>query len=246
MARNPDRVVAIQRQYYTETAARYEQMHAHEGAADAFSMKFFHSIVRMVDARSVLDVGTASGGSIRDLKEAFPGLFVCGVEPVAALVDEAVQNGNAANAPILQANGETLPFPDASFDVVCEFAILHHVANPSAIVKEMLRVAKKAVFISDSNRFGQGSRAVRLIKLALYKTALWGLYNYLRTAGKGYRITEGDGLSYSYSVYDSLEEIARWSDRLILIPNCNEKARNWLHPLLTSAGVTVCALRGPY
>ena len=100
--------------------------------------------------------------AIRDLKEAFPDLLVCGVEPVAALVNQAVQKGNAACPAILQASGETLPFPDASFDVVCEFAILHHAAKPNAIVREMLRVARKAVFISDSNRFGQGSRAVRL------------------------------------------------------------------------------------
>jgi hypothetical protein len=41
-------------------------MHAHEGSGDAFSNKVFHSIIRMLDARSVLDVGTASGRSIRD------------------------------------------------------------------------------------------------------------------------------------------------------------------------------------
>jgi hypothetical protein len=109
----------------------------------------------------------------------------------------------------------------------------------------MLRVARKAVFISDSNRFGQGSRAVRLIKLGLYKTRLWRVNKYIRTSGKGYQITEGDGLAYSYSVYDSLEEIANWADRLILIPNSEEKVGSWLHPLLTSGGVIVCALRGP-
>jgi ubiquinone/menaquinone biosynthesis C-methylase UbiE len=245
MAPNPDRAVEIQRQYYTETADRYEQMHAHEGATDPFSMKFFHSILRMIDARSVLDVGTATGGILHDLKEALPHLSVCGVEPVAALVDQAIQKGNAACGFILQASGEALPFPDASFDVVCEFAVLHHVPNPTAVVKEMLRVAKKAVFISDCNRFGQGSRVLRLIKLGLYKTRLWGLYNYIRTSGKGYQITEGDGLAYSYSVYDSFEQIANWADRLIIIPNSGEKARSWLHPLLTSSGVIVCALRGP-
>jgi ubiquinone/menaquinone biosynthesis C-methylase UbiE len=243
MALKADRAAEIQRKYYTETASRYEQMHAHEGAGDPYIMKVFHSILHMVDAHSVLDVGTATGRTLRDLKEALPHLSVCGVEPVAALVDQAIQKGNTAFGPIFQASGAALPFRDASFDVVCEFAVLHHVPNPRAIVKEMTRVAKKAVFITDSNRFGQGPRALRLLKLGLYKTRLWGICNFLKTSGKGYLISEGDGLAYSYSVYDSFEEIARWADRLIVIPSGTEKVNSWLHPLLTSSGVIVCALR---
>ncbi len=243
MVPNSHRATEIQRQYYSENAARYEEMHAHEGSTDAFSMKFFHAILRMLDAQSVLDVGTATGRNLRDLKEGLPHLSVCGVEPVAALVEQAIQKGNDAFGSILQASGEKLPFSDASFDVVCEFAVLHHAHDPSAVVKEMLRVAKKAVFISDSNRFGQGSRAARLIKLGLYKSRLWGIFNYLKTFGKGYLISEGDGLAYSYSVYDSFEEIAQWADRMILIPSGNEKVSSWLHPLLTTSGVIVCALR---
>lgn len=237
--------VEIQRQYYTDTAVHYELMHAHEGSSHPFSMKFFYSILRMVDAQFVLDVGTAAGQNLHDIKEAMPHLSVCGVEPVAALVDQAVRKGNVASASILQARGEKLPFPDASFDVVCEFSVLHHVSNPNAVVREMLRVAKSAVFIADSNRFGQGSRAARLLKLLLYKTGLWHSFNFLKTFGKGYALTTGDGLAYSYSVYDSFDELARWADRLILIPNDGAKVRSWLHPLLTSGGVIVCALRDP-
>jgi hypothetical protein len=73
---------------------------------------------------------------------------------------------------------------------------------------------------------------------------LWAAYNYLRTGGKGYRITEGDGLAYSYSVYDSFGLIAGWADRLILIPsNADEKGTSWFHPLLNSGGVLVCAIK---
>jgi ubiquinone/menaquinone biosynthesis C-methylase UbiE len=235
--------VKIQRKYYTDSAARYDSMHAREGATDASIMKFVQAILQMIDAHSVLDVGTATGRGIRELKRALPHLFVCGVEPVAALVEQAVRDGNTSSVPVLLATGEALPFPNASFDAVCEFATLHHVANPAAVVKEMLRVATKAVFICDANRFGQGSMAARLIKLALYKTKLWGAYNYLRTRGRGYLLSEGDGLAYSYSVYDSFSLIASWADRVILIPAGDGKSASWLHPLLNSGGVLVCALK---
>ena len=244
MASKPDPAIAIQRKYYTDTASRYDHMHAHEGGADASITKFMYALLRMQEIRSILDVGTATGTGIRDLKQALPEVFVCGVEPVAALVDQAVLCGNIASGPIIQATGEALPFADASFDAVSEFATLHHAANPTAVVKEMLRVARKAVFICDSNRFGQGSLPARLLKLALYKVGLWRAFNYLRTGGKGYVITEGDGLAYSYSVYDSLEPIARWADRVILIPTTGDlKSRSWFHPLLTSSGILVCALK---
>lgn len=239
-----DQAVEIQRRYYTDTAARYDSMHAHEGSDDPAITKFVHAFMQMLEVRSVLDVGTATGRGIRGLKAALPGLFVCGVEPVAALVEQAVRCGNTTSVQIIRATGDALPFPDASFDAVCEFAVLHHVANPSAVIKEMLRVARRAVFLCDSNRFGQGSAAAKYIKLALYRSGLWAVYNYLRTGGKGYRITEGDGLAYSYSVYDSFGLIAGWADRLILIPsNAADKGTSWFHPLLNSGGVLVCAIK---
>jgi ubiquinone/menaquinone biosynthesis C-methylase UbiE len=239
----PDQAVAIQRKYYTDTAARYDSMHAHEGGTDASITKYMYALARMQEIRSILDVGTATGATLRDIKQALPEIFVCGVEPVAALVKQAAQNGSIASGPIIQATGEALPFPDASFDAVCEFATLHHAANPTAVVKEMLRVARKAVFICDSNRFGQGSLPARLLKFALYQAKLGGAFNYLRTGGKGYLITEGDGLAYSYSVYDSLEPITRWADRVILIPTTGRQSPSWFHPLLTSKGILVCALK---
>jgi ubiquinone/menaquinone biosynthesis C-methylase UbiE len=243
MPANPDRAVEIQRKYYTDTAAQYDAMHANEGATDAVLMNYICGFLRMLQARSVLDVGSATGRGTRDLKGALPEMLVCGVEPVAALAGHIIRDGCAPPVPIVRATGEALPFPNASFDAVCEFSVLHHVPNPGAVIKEMLRVARRAVFICDSNRFGQGSLMARLVKLALYKSKLWPMYTYLRTGGKGYMITEGDGLFYSYSVYDSYELIAEWADRIIPIPCAAGAATSWFHPLLTSTAVALCAIR---
>jgi ubiquinone/menaquinone biosynthesis C-methylase UbiE len=144
---------------------------------------------------------------------------------------------------MLQASGENLPFADKSFDAVTEFSTLHHVANPCAVVKEMLRVARKAVVIVDSNRFGQGPLLARLFKLFLYKAGLWTAFDLVRTRGKRYQISEGDGLFYSYSVYDSWELIAAWADRLIALPSVPQRSKNWFQPLLTSPGVILIGIR---
>ena len=94
---------------------------------------------------------------------------------------------------LVQGRGDALPFADASFEAVCEFAILHHVPDPRIVVGEMLREAKKVVIISDSNSFGQGPMFLRVVKLILWKLRLWGAFNYVRTSGKGYQISEGEG-----------------------------------------------------
>jgi SAM-dependent methyltransferase len=243
MARDADRAVALQRKYYTETAAKYEEMHQHEGTGDPRELDFIVAMLRMLQVHTLLDVGTASGRVLVTLKSAIPELLLCGVEPVGALLGQAVARGNTRSGSVVQGKGDALPFADASFDAVCEFAILHHVAEPGTVVSEMLRVAKRAVFLSDSNRFGQGSSLARLFKLAIYKIGLWGTFNYLRTLGKGYQVTEGDGVSYSYSVYDSYDQIARWADRIILVPTEKTGPKSWLHPLLTSSGIILCAIR---
>ncbi len=240
-----DPAVEIQREYYTETASRYDSMHAHEGADDPECRKFIIAILRSLEVRSLLDVGSATARGLKDFAEGFPGALVCGVEPVTALVQQGVAAGNTRTVPLLQASGEALPFGDGSFDAVIEFSTLHHVPNPSAVVREMLRVARRAVVIADCNRFGQGPLPARLFKLFLYKIGLWHAFNFVRTRGKHYQISEGDGLFYSYSVYDTYDLVASWADRILVLPSGLTHSRSWFHPLLTSEGVILIAIREP-
>lgn len=238
-----EEAVAIQRRYYSETAPKYEAMHAREGDGDAFNQKLIESILRMVGAASILDVGTATGYRLHDLRFALPNAFICGVEPVDELIGVAKRNDVLSSSSLVRGTGLALPFADKSFDVVCEFAMLHHVAKPEVVVKEMLRVARKAVIISDSNRFGQGASLKKFAKLLLYRTRTWNFFDWARTGGKGYRITNGDGLSYSYSVYDSFALLSNWADRLIIVPSERGKGRSWCGPLLNSPGVLAFAIK---
>ena len=64
-----------------------------------------------------------------------------------------------------------------------------------------------------------------------------------RTRGKRYQISEGDGLFYSYSVFDSYNLIAGWVDRVLLIPGEKTEVKSWFSPLLTSQGIILVAIR---
>jgi SAM-dependent methyltransferase len=165
-----------------------------------------------------------------------------GVDPVQAMLDVAVERGVPRERLIL-GSGEALPFEDGAFDAVCEFGVLHHVPDPNAVVREMTRVARRAVFISDDNRFGYGNLPRQLLKVAMFRTGLGRLSTLVRTRGKGYFLTEDDGLAYSYSVYDSYKELAVWADRIIFVPLRSKGQRSWAHPLFTATHILVCAFR---
>jgi len=235
--------VLAQRRYYTETAARYDAMHAHEAVDDDAGLQMLLSVLQTLNVRSLLDVGSATGRGLPRLAEGLSNTLICGVEPVEALVRQGISSGVNRGLPLLLASGDALPFADKSFDAVCEFGILHHVPDPARVIQEMLRVARHVVVISDTNRFGQGTLPLRIIKLLLYKLNLWNAFDFLRTRGKGYQVSEGDGVFYSYSVYDNYDQIRRWAERVDLFSIGETRSSNWFRPLLTSGKVLIIAVR---
>ena len=235
--------VLVQRRYYTETAARYDAMHAHEAGDDDAAMEIVFSVLRNLEVRSLLDVGSATGRGLPRLAEGLSNSLICGVEPVEALVRQGISSGVNRGLPLLLASGDALPFADKSFDAVSEFGILHHVPEPARVIQEMLRVARNVVVISDANRFGQGPFPVRILKLLLFKLKLWNAFDFLRTRGKGYQVSEGDGVFYSYSVYDNLRQIQQWASRIEIFPIAETRPQGWLSPLLASGSILLIAVR---
>lgn len=240
----------IQKQYYEATASGYECMRGHEWEIQDLCLRFINSLLSINKLSSFLEIGSGTGRATKFLLDKYPDTKIYGIEPVQSLIRQATLVNKLPCKHFICSTGLSLPFRDSCIDVVYEFAVLHHVRNPNDIVREMMRVAKKAIFIADSNRFGQGRVLVRCLKLMLYKIGLWKFVNYIKTKGKGYTISEGDGLSYSYSVYDSYDALAKWADRIILIPIYDQKGIrgipkifNWATPLLTSPGMLLCALK---
>jgi ubiquinone/menaquinone biosynthesis C-methylase UbiE len=200
--------VEIQRAYYAQTAARYDDMHVREDDEHGFALRFLTSAVEQLGIRSILDVGCGTGRALIRIKEALPGIAAVGIEPSAEL--RAVGHAKGLSAiELIDGDAMKIAFDNGSFDLVCEFGVLHHVPEPSKAVAEMLRVTRKAIFISDSNNFGQGSSLSRLVKQTINGVGLWPVADFIKTRGKGYSFEDGDGLAYSYSVFNDYKQIAK-------------------------------------
>jgi ubiquinone/menaquinone biosynthesis C-methylase UbiE len=200
--------IAIQRDYYQKTADRYDDMHVNSDAEHDFALAFMLSMVDFFSIGSMLDIGSGTGRALLRAKKAYPNLKVLGVEPSSELRKVGYVKGLSQNE-LIDGDAQKLDFSDGAFDLVCEFAALHHIPEPSKAVSEMLRVARKAVFISDSNNFGQGGFVSRTVKQTLRSLGLWKVADFVKTRGRGYMISEGDGLAYSYSVFSDYPEISR-------------------------------------
>ncbi|SRR6266404_892654 len=234
-----------QKAYYEQTAGRYDDMHVIAGDEHYVALKYVSGLIQQQGISSILDVGCGTGRALKYLLQANPSVWSQGIEPVEALARRAVEDNGIPRERICLANGQAIPFVNQSFDAVCEFGVLHHVQEPASVVREMMRVAKKAIFLSDENRFAHGSAISRWGKLTLCKLGVFHAAYQFKTKGKGYRYSDGDGIAYSYSVYDAWEMLSNWADRLFVIPTDEVPAGGgWLHPLMTSFHVLLCAIRG--
>jgi SAM-dependent methyltransferase len=196
----------IQQRYYAETAHEYNDRHLHRDDEHYFALSLLVAAIEHFGFQSVLDLGSGTGRAPLFIKERNPDITVRGIEPVKELREIGYSMG-LSQEELVQGDAADVDANDGDFDVVCEFAVLHHVRHPHVVVSEMLRVAKRAVFISDSNNFGQGAFAQRTLKQLLNALGLWKVADFVKTGGKGYRISEGDGLSYSYSVFNDYKQI---------------------------------------
>jgi ubiquinone/menaquinone biosynthesis C-methylase UbiE len=90
--------------------------------------------------KGALDIGCGEGKFTRGLTAIASS--VRGVDVKEKAIAKAREAAKAEGSPVefLVASGESLPFPDASFDVVAFSNSLHHIPNPAAAIAEAVRV----------------------------------------------------------------------------------------------------------
>ncbi len=233
--------ILAQRRYYGATADRYDDWHTAGEDEHRVALRHAAAYLQRMSARSVLDTGCGTGRAMRFLADSVPGLQVHGNDPSAELLEVAHARHGIPRAALTCSTSDALPFGDGAFDAVIETGVLHHVPRPDAIVAEMLRVARLAVFISDSNMYGHGSLLSRLVKLGLRRLGLLTSVNRLRRGGHSWYYSERDGIAWSYSVFDSRAALRAACDSVLVLPTAPDTAAAM--PLLESSHCLLCGFK---
>jgi SAM-dependent methyltransferase len=141
---------------------------------DQYHFEKLHHLLRLVDfdgytGRKVLEVGCGAGTDLVRFRKG--GAQVTGVDLSAAAVTLARQNfeQQGLDADLREADGEHLPFADASFDLVYAHGVVQYTADPQALVNECLRVLRpggEAVF-QVYNRISWLNALSKLMKVPL-------------------------------------------------------------------------------
>jgi len=232
----------LQLSYYRDTAEQYDDWHTLAFDEHHFALEHIVFYLKWIGATSVLDTGCGTGRSMQYIQDRLPGVVVRGNDQSEELLKTAVESRGISPDLVDCASTLDLPYPDESFDAVVETGVLHHLADPARAVEEMLRVARRAVFLSDSNIYGQGSPLARIVKLALARIHLLKPINWIRRGGRAWYYSPGDGVAFSYSIFDSYEVFESACAEVIVIPT-SRSPRSGGTPLYSSPHCLLCGFK---
>jgi SAM-dependent methyltransferase len=229
--------------YYAATAEQYDDAHRgnHEPEHDD-ALAWIGRLLPGLGIRSILDTGCGTGRGIEFMRQQHPEIVLRGNDPSPDLLRIAVEQRGIPPELLDCASSTPLPYPDGAFDAVMALGVLHHVPAPDRFVQEMIRVSRRAVFISDRNRFGDGHPVWRRMKWIFWKAHLWRLLFRLKNRGKDWYYTDGDGVAFSYSVFDSIELLVRNGYRIAVIPT-RGSGQAYASPLFLASHALVCAIK---
>ena len=200
--------------YYDRTAARYDVLHGHDQNPEhTRALELAWPMVNGV--ASVLDVGSGTGRSLEWVSR-HGQIELHGVEPSAELV--AVARAKLPHADIEEGRGENLPFADESVDLVMATGIMHHADDPQRVMREMFRVSRRYVLISDHNNYAFGGSRARRVRMCLDALGLLKAATFVKQGFRKQGYSEDDGYWYPYSLLNDYALVASLARRVCILP----------------------------
>ena len=130
----------------------------------------------------ILEVATGTGIFLEMLLGA--GKDAYGVDLSTGLLRIAAEKRKIPIERLFRGDAENLTFPDQSFDSICVFRSLHHMEHTEVVLLEMIRCARKSVFVYDGAGGWRRKAKRSLDSVGLYQP----LYSLLRgQRDTGYR-----------------------------------------------------------
>ena len=93
----------------------------------------------------VLDVGCGDGQISAQIARSRENVSIIGIDVLLR---------PERHIPVTQFDGSTIPFADATFDVVMFVDVLHHTKDPAALLRDAARVTRKYILLKDHFRTG--------------------------------------------------------------------------------------------
>jgi ubiquinone/menaquinone biosynthesis C-methylase UbiE len=127
-----------------EDAREYDSMD-HAAVNAAFVADFVGAIADGRSPLMILDLGVGTAQIPVALCRALPDARIVAVDAAESMLAIASQNiataGFGDRIELVLADAKALPFPSGSFDAVISNTIVHHIAEPAAVLAEAIRVA---------------------------------------------------------------------------------------------------------
>lgn len=138
--------IYVQQKKFWEDKKRIKRRHPNHPVVRAFilpKINFIRKNINLSKNNTLLDVGCGNGFFTYHLAK------LCNVTGLDFSKQMLKINPHYK---LVHGNAESLPFDNNSFDIAFCSDLLHHLENPEKAIKEMKRVAKEYIVISEPNR----------------------------------------------------------------------------------------------